>query len=280
MMKFNQQLNGLQSLYIITLITFSSICSFFAMTSLIDAWFIRINDYYRIGAVISLYIQTSDMISDCFFVAQMNTQSKMDNRFDYFLIFYLSILFIVVPAFTALFQLFFYARKHWMEQNNVRRYIQNYATVLLASSIVCGSAFATIPLLNSYLFKLPVFNMGLTDRELKKFGTKRVYSIVLLENLPQICLQAYFLWTAESENNGIAVSSMILSFVSIIVSIMAVALEKSISFTQGYVVITMHIKGNCVLQKTSQCRTLYCKLQRGLAQSLEVDENALEFVKP
>merc|ERR1712154_62495 len=81
--------------------------------------------------------------------------------------------------------------------------------------------FAAIPLLNSYLFQLNVFDMGLTDRELKKFGTKRVYSIVLMENLPQIVLQTWFLLlSSDNGSNLIAISSMVLSLISIIVSIM------------------------------------------------------------
>ena len=60
----------------------------------IDATWIRINDYYKIGAILSFFIQTSDMISDCFFVAQINIINKIELEFWSMLTLYLSILFI------------------------------------------------------------------------------------------------------------------------------------------------------------------------------------------
>ena len=179
--EFEPQLDDLTNLFQTTFVTFTAMCTFIGLSAIIDAKKFRINDYFKIGAITSMFIQTIDMLSDCFFVAQICVQNKIDLRKDYEIIFILSIIFIVAPAMTALFQLYFYAKKYWLENDHVRAWISKFSTLLLFLSVITGSSFAAVSLLNSYIFQLDVFDMGLPQKQLKGFNTKRVYSIVLME---------------------------------------------------------------------------------------------------
>ena len=178
---YSPDLKDLTDLYhvVVGLFTGTIIC--IGLIAFIDAKFIRINDYFKIGALLTFYMQIMDMISDCFFVAQIHAQNKIDLDDGYTVIFHLSMVFVVLPAMTALFQLYFYAKKHWLENDHTRLWLRKYSSLLLLFSIVTGSSFAATNLLNSYLFQLYILDMGLTQRQLKGFSTKRVYSIVIME---------------------------------------------------------------------------------------------------
>eukprot|EP01083_Nonionella_stella_P244968 852099_1 len=147
-------------------------------------------------------------------------------------------------------------------------------------SVVTGSSFAAVTLLNSYLFQLNMFDMGLSRRQLKQFGTKRVYSIVMLENVPQLILQSYYVLSSDRSSDAIAISSIGFSSLSIIIALLTMTLEKTINFTQSYVVVTMNVAGDCVRRKTTKCRTMCIKLRQGFAAIVGVDENTMEMIKP
>ena len=178
---YGPELEDLTRLYQLVAISFTSSLLIIGIIAFIDACCIRINDYFSIGALLAFFMQTMDMISDCFFIAQLNIENKIELDTTYTIIFYVSILFIVLPAMTALFQLYFHSKKHWLEDNHTRSWLRKFSSLLLILSIITGSSFAATNLLNSYLFQLEIFDMGLTQRQLKGFNTKRVYSIVILE---------------------------------------------------------------------------------------------------
>ena len=187
-----------------------------------------------------------DMVSDCFFVAQISLNEE------YHILLIPSIIFVVIPAMTALFQLYFYARKHWLENDHIRSWLSKYSTLLLLLSVLTGSSFAATALLNSYAFHLEILDMGLTHKQLNGFNTKRIYSLVMLENLPQLCLQSYFILSSGGLN-GISGSSIVFSMISIIVSILSMTLERTINFTQSYAVITMNVKGDFMKKDSKKC---------------------------
>ena len=179
--EYEPQLDNLTEFFQIILAAFAGSTFIMTIMAVIDAKTLRINDYFKIGAILSFFVQTSDMISDCFFVAQINIINKIERDSVYTVIFALSIVFIVFPAMTALFQLYFYAKKHWLQNNYVRSWLSKFSTLLLLLSVITGSSFAAVALLNSYIFQLDIFDMGLTQKQMKGFNTKRVYSIVIFE---------------------------------------------------------------------------------------------------
>ena len=159
----------------------------------IDAKCVRTNDYYQKLAVLKFFVAAMDVVSDCFFVAHVQNNQGMvfgdkneftsDNTLDfiYVLIFYASMFFIVLPAIISVLQLYLHSNKHWLQNDHTRSWLSKYSKLLLLLSLGAGSSFAAVALLSSDLFQLRIFNMGLTDREIRKFNTKRMWSIVLFE---------------------------------------------------------------------------------------------------
>eukprot|EP01083_Nonionella_stella_P039102 106351_1 len=276
------ELDVLRAMYQSTAGGFVLLCLFVAMTGYIDSRWIRTNDYFEYLAIGTMMLATLDMISDCFFAVEVSIQRNnyVDLELEMRVIFYASVLFIALPALVALFQLHFYTSKYWLEEGRVTPWIQKYMIVLLLFSIVTGNSFAAVSLMNSGLYNMDVFYMGLTKYQLQTFNIQKMYSIVFLENLPQLCLQSYYIWISENVNNPIAISSIIFSMVSIIVSAMHLSIEKQINYQQKYVIVKLHITGEYVEQKLSNCKTLSHDLKRGLGKYLNKDAKRIEIIKP
>ena len=61
----------------------------------------------------------------------------------------------------------------------IRWLLSRFRTLLL--SAMKGFLFTVFAVLNSYIFQLDIFDMGLTQKQPKGFTTKRVYTILILE---------------------------------------------------------------------------------------------------
>ena len=71
-----------------------------------------------------------------------------------------------------------------------------------------------------------MFNMGLTERHIKKFQGKRVYNTVFFENLPQLSIQIWYF--IDREDNDIVA---ILAFLSSAVSVFLAFIDVYSSFS-------------------------------------------------
>ena len=60
--------------------------------------------------------------------------------------------------------------------------------------------------------------MGLNPRHLKEFQAKRIYSSVILENIPQLCIQIYFLTLLGAFDEATFVA-LLSSTISVILSV-------------------------------------------------------------
>jgi len=255
------------------------------VAALIDAKLIRKNDFFLIGAVASMTLQTADMISDCFFSADLYGRvSDNPDSPAYQILFYLSLFFIVFPALFALLQLYFYAKKNWVHNEYVNAWLSKYSVVLLALSLFSGSSFAAVALLNSYIFQLEYFDMGLTEKQMRDYNTRRIWSVVLFENAPQIVLQATSFGLSGKSifdaQNVIVLSSMAFSLISIVISVLSLTLEKALSKTQNRVVITMDVTGDCVQERVKQCRTMNYQVLQSVSSIIGVPVRSMEVVKP
>eukprot|EP01083_Nonionella_stella_P306520 1073833_1 len=280
-------LDDLSHLFQMTAGSFVAACIVIALLAFIDAKLIRPNDYFEAVAIFSMLIQTVDIMSDCFFAMEVKMQtdnSALDNEEMKWIniMLYASILFIALPAILTLFQLYFYAKRHWLSNDYVRQWLSKYSTVLLVLSIATGSSFAATSVLNSFIFQIEVFDMGLTNKELKQFKTQRVYSIVLMENVPQLFIQSYYIYLIRGTlgDNLIAVSSIMFSLLSIIVSVMSLTLIQTINKTQRYVVLSMDVTGDCVEERSSKCRTMKKGLKKRVCALIGVDARMLDIMKP
>ena len=128
---------------------------------------------------------TLDFVSDCFFVAELVlTFPGIDNDMIHFILLSCSIFFIIVPLFANIYQLQVEI-KRWMSDPDskqvIRAWMRYNMRILYLLSFISGSAFSAVELCNSYLFQLPLFSMGLSQRDTAFFKNQRIFTIVLLE---------------------------------------------------------------------------------------------------
>ena len=100
------------------------------------------------------------------------------NSFMIFVIFNLSVVFVILPIFTNFFQLH-QSIQSWVI--DIQAWIQTNLRSLYAMCVLFGSAFTAIELCNSNLFGLPLFNMELNQRQKAMFQNQRFLSTVLVQ---------------------------------------------------------------------------------------------------
>lgn len=151
-----------------------------------------------------------------------------------------SVLFLVIPTILSLFQLHREIKTKWLMSKNCREIIQpwilSYLTILYIISIISGSAFSAVEFCNSNLFRLRITYMNLPRRHKQLFRNKRIYSVVLLENVPQLVLQALFSVIMRALS-AITLFSMIFSLISIILTIFEVSLKQHLFASENLVFI-------------------------------------------
>eukprot|EP01084_Bolivina_argentea_P129616 228906_1 len=91
-----KELNSLERTYQTVLSLFGCMFGIIAISSFLDAKFIRSNDYFKISQVTGIALQALDMLSDCFFSVSLNVQYEMNSLYGLPLL--LSISFIIIPA--------------------------------------------------------------------------------------------------------------------------------------------------------------------------------------
>ena len=100
----------------------------------------------------------------------------------------------------------------------------------------------------------------------------------LVQNVPQIVLQIWYLWKIGGLNT-IAISSMVFSFISIMVTTISIMTTKEILDSQGYAVVKFDVTGS-VSQRCDECRNKTKKIGILLSNSLGLDKGLLEVQRP
>jgi uncharacterized protein YaaQ len=166
-----------------------------------------------------------DFYSDCFFVLRL----ALENAWPCFAV---GALFTVVPYIMNLYELHKWEKK-WLRDLTIKQglesYLDKYHIWLVFCSLISGSSFATIEMVNTNMFGWRFFSMGLTDRHLKRYNTRRLYSNILTENIPQLGVQIWytFQYSKVGRDGWGAVDDVVIyafmsSMVSILVSIIDV----------------------------------------------------------
>eukprot|EP01084_Bolivina_argentea_P256088 431035_1 len=256
----------------------------------IHAKCIRINDFFQLSYVIACGVQVLDTVSDFFFTIHLSThigQYDNDNQYSndtdpFLIVFALSVAFLIVPIAISVGQLFHYSNKHWITDDRLSGYLSRNTKYLYVLSFLTGNAFSAISISNSNLFSLKIFCMGLSKRQLLSFSTKRVYSVVLLENVPQLIVQILYLMYSANVNIStayIAVASLIFSFISIIVTVLSFVAQKRIINSQNCIKIKVDIVGN---YDKAKCENRINKLTKYFSSDVfvDIDSNLIEILKP
>ena len=157
----------------------------------IDSQKFRENELFRWHSIVLFGFYLIDFCSDIFlsmelFVLMMDAHDE-HSQFEivYISLFFASIMFIFVPVITTLVQLHREISK-WLvdpilSRTEAQLWILTHARMLYIVAVISGSAFSAVTLLNSNLFRLNAFSMGLARFHRKIFRNKRFFSVVLLE---------------------------------------------------------------------------------------------------
>eukprot|EP01084_Bolivina_argentea_P046722 86037_1 len=164
----------------VTLIILSSCCAK-----------LRNNDFLKVRDIATAMFESLDMVSDVFFVVHISTtHSLSDPEFNIIII--ASMVFLAIPILYSLAQLFS-SNRIWSKQNeSIDQWLIDNMTFLFFLSIITGP-FSAVLLVNSYLFGLPLFSMGLDKKNKNKFEKKRIRSVIFCEDIPQLIIQSVYL---------------------------------------------------------------------------------------
>ena len=217
---------------------------FIICTSWIDAKYIGKNDFYQIGPIFSALFHMLDAWTDAFFAIQCTLHPLFvfgSFESSIFIIFILSLFFIILPMATTLYQLYRVSNKHWCKNDEARGYLSGHLYSLYMVSVICGSSFAGIKLFRSRVFNLSIFDIPLNKQQSVHFETKKVYSTILLENLPQLLLGIWYIETSGEVTSTIVFVSMAFSVISIIVTIISMYTAKVLVDSQDHLPIEIDV---------------------------------------
>ena len=202
----------------------------------------------------------------------------------------LSLFFIVTPIIQSLIQ-FQAGIKKWRNNadngSSIHSWLANHLrTIYFVVALTGGSPYAAVILCNSGFLGLPFFEMGLTRRQQRVFRNKRVFSIVLLENLPQFVLQVTFS-VYYNEWTFITLFAAVFSGISIFITIFEFCTQRELfqSEKEQYKVLTFTVKSRHIgsmnhkeFRDTIQHKRK--KIERDIAKILHIGAENVELLKP
>merc|ERR1712154_465335 len=109
--------------------------------------------------------------------------------------------------------------------------------------------YTAVEIANCNAFQLDVFKMGLTEQQRIKYSTKRVYGVILLENLPQLVIQIWY--TSRFSVEFVPIFSIVFSFVAIILTVLTLFTQRQILRNQQFVKIAFDVSGSGITKGLS-----------------------------
>ena len=106
-----------------------------------------------------------------------------------------------------------------------KKYFQKNAKLYSVLTIMSGGAFPALKVMNSGFLSLDVFNAGLSTLQLEKFRVHHVLSTLMMENLPQLALQAFVIF-----HLNISSTIILISFCSSVFNVMMNILTAAVFF--------------------------------------------------
>ena len=152
-----------------------------AIFGYLDARIVRTNDFYRAGTLITAALQMLDMLSDCFLAIDISFAMEIDPDKPYGIFLYVCIICIALPSLMSLFQVYYFSSRIWGNDNKIREWLLKYSKLLYIGSVLTGSSFTAVEIMNSNFLALQYFDMGLSQRQMIGFKSQRIYSVVILE---------------------------------------------------------------------------------------------------
>eukprot|EP01083_Nonionella_stella_P153097 491400_1 len=178
-------------------------------------------DDFRWAFVFVFGVYSWDIVSDWLFAVSLYNgyiaRSSGSDYVVYVILFIASLFFIMMPI-ASNFRCLYVFQSRWQRNplhgERYKAWFEEYGTAVYALSLICGSTFGAIQVVNSNLAQFRFFTMGLTLFELNEFRQARIVNVVLIENVPQLLIQCIF----SVQSNGLSTIS-ILAIMSSVVSI-------------------------------------------------------------
>ena len=130
-----------------------------------------------------------DFFSDFFFTISLWDNRKLHDDIIY--LFIAAVGFVLIPWGLNLYTLLQFQQR-WQNsiyQTRLRGWITSFFPHLCILSFISGSSFGAVELCNSNLFNIEFFSMGLSQTELREFGLKKLFTVVVAENVPQLAIR-------------------------------------------------------------------------------------------
>ena len=258
---------------------FMGFCIIIAIVARMHAAYVG-SDNVKLFRIVLFGIWTWDFVSDLIFSTRALEQGYYNQGL-------LGWIFVLIP-WTLNIIIMVKSQKQWMQDNSIKYAVSYWlvsnSKMLVILTIICGSAFAAIDLCNSGAFGMDMFNMGLTERHVKKFHGNKIFSTVLFENLPQVTIQIwYFIQRSDTDIVVVlaflsSVASIFIAFIDIYSSISLISAVK-LAKNEGYFQIETYffdIIGTAVAKYSDKFKLKPNAMRKILAEVLEIDIRCVE----
>eukprot|EP01084_Bolivina_argentea_P029423 54641_1 len=240
-------------------------------------------DNFVYSSVFIFVIHAIDVFSDIFFCISLITDHVLVTSNGIFLILAIcSLLFIIAPMAKNFYDLIKFQKEtqnHPLHGDRYRAWLSSFGTTLLVFSLISGSTFGTMKLMNSNLLGLRMFSMGLCLSHLREYHSHRMVNVVLMENLPQLIIQIVFTAAIPGKVPLISILAAITSVCSIIVAIVDHFSQKEIrKQAVPSELFTFKITSKSISFKPKKYRNRQKKVSKGVAKILEVVMTAVEIL--
>ena len=273
-------IDSLQSLCQLLVIVIVAISSFIILIAKIDASFIHINDYLAITPLIIALIYILNIFSDCFFIAYLDIVNR--NNPSNSTILMIATICIIFSILFGFIQLFVYKRNNW-SIGNIHSWTSKNGILFLILSFIFGNVFAACLILNSFIFRMQIFDMGLSNEKLYKFVCKGLTIIAIIRNIPLLSMQIYY--TVSNDNQDANTTMAIIFSIStillaIFISVMILIPKNKKLGAVFSMDITMTGEVINMAQDIDKCITMKQSLQHALANLFEVNDDFINITKP
>merc|ERR1712228_650900 len=113
--------------------------------------------------------------------------------------------------------------------------------------------------------------------QLISFKTQRIFSVIMLENVPQLMLQTWYILQQQNDESIIAISSAVFSAVSIIVTVLSMFMERSLIKSQEHTLISIDVCGQAMNYR--KCKGRVNGIKKAISSMIGVDEGLMEMMK-
>ena len=286
------ELNGV---YYNVILFVGSIYLCLAIFGQLDAKVFRKNDTFAVWTIFVAALYTFDFISDIMMVLQiwivenitLNEISQFDSSVVLpLLLCILSIVFIIIPVCASFIQLQ-KEIKNWVNDVDTRKivpvWIQQHVKFLYLLCVISGNAFIAVGLCNSNLFGLFLFDLGLNKRQLAVYKNKRIFSIVLLENFPQLIIQLLYSISSETVTY-VTISATLFSLTSIILSIMEYCTKQVLLDDEMVCVIKLNVisdqLGNLRSSEFRRLQNTRRAIEHEISKLINAHLKTIELLRP